>query len=458
MKAVQALKESTNEFSTTSSLRSDTSMNATDSTETAVASGPSTLGIPKSVISEAGTLRSPKETHGLIDALTHIKGVTENNIQLAPHRDEEDPAITVKTSTAASPGPKVLYRVEYRDILGKVVRSEEDKNPIQLTFSTSRGDVPVLEVVTIMREENEKKHSGNDANILSGVQYAKSQAMVNIHSQKLVNALRAVVEYYPGLSLLGNYISIPEPYELLIYHRAELIKYKTQHPEEHTREYQIECNEHIDLVLNFLESRFGEVLQEEDNRHKRDPPVCTFEYLWLLLKPGVLCYHSVGQERLEPYVYDRSSGGIEKGLATNYHIAMWNIDFDGEKLGRHTKLITIQPFDGEREINSLTIYPTKFYRGTFEDNLKLHGTTLEQKLIKRGEKFWELTKAIKYKEYDGTTVDYPHRTVSLFLLDCSLDSCPYLSLHVDNAGGSVRDGVACICDTTRHDSMLYSLE
>jgi hypothetical protein len=102
---------------------------------------------------------------------------------------------------------------------------------------------------------------------------------LKILSEHLMNALRAVVEYYLGLQLLSHAVEFNEPYKELIHHMDELEHYKDNQLADHPPEYQSKCKEHIEELLGYLRVTFGEKLKEEHLRHQRDPPVCTFPYL-----------------------------------------------------------------------------------------------------------------------------------------------------------------------------------
>lgn len=49
---------------------------------------------------------------------------------------------------------------------------------------------------------------------------------LKILSEHLMNALRAVVEYYPGLQRLSHNVEFNEPYQELIHRKSQLSQYK----------------------------------------------------------------------------------------------------------------------------------------------------------------------------------------------------------------------------------------
>lgn len=312
----------------------------------------------------------------------------------------------------------IRYRVRYEDSKGKVVKVQRPRAPFRLSSSS---DAPVLEVVTTVTGSSTDDSAIEDDDEQSSPIAEKKETLedqritkmvLKIRSQELLNALRSVVKYYPGQTLLGESVSFQEPFRLLVHHRAELEAYKFRHPKGHSEEYRKICNEHIDILLRFLREHFGGALEVEERRHRQNPPVCTFEWAWLLLKPGDTIYAETDNKIPGPpipYVIKSVTGGVGAEGPQAYHIGMWNVDSDGYMLGRSVAKGYILPFVGEREISYLTAYPTSFHHDS------PGGISLEQRLIARGKKFWEFCKGFAYKEYEGITLEKPYRRVRIFL-------------------------------------------
>ncbi|EXJ74892.1 uncharacterized protein A1O5_01588 [Cladophialophora psammophila CBS 110553] len=145
-----------------------------------------------------------------------------------------------------------------------------------------------------------------------------------IYSSKLINALRAVIDYYPGQDLLGDVVEFNEPFIFLVHHWDKLEQYKTNHPPQHTAEYQKECNEHIDLLLGLLDKYVGPEVRREKHRH--DQGVATFEYLWMLFKPGErLFVKDRVSKTLNSCLLDRIKGGVVDRKEKPYHLSTWDI-------------------------------------------------------------------------------------------------------------------------------------
>lgn len=89
---------------------------------------------------------------------------------------------------------------------------------------------------------------------------------MDIMSRKLTDALRDVVSYFPGSTLLGEKSDVPGPYRMLIHHQDELRAYKNNHPDCHDLSYREECNRHIDMLLEFFDHHSGKAVRDEQAR------------------------------------------------------------------------------------------------------------------------------------------------------------------------------------------------
>ncbi|KAH7420153.1 P-loop containing nucleoside triphosphate hydrolase protein [Cadophora sp. MPI-SDFR-AT-0126] len=214
---------------------------------------------------------------------------------------------------------------------------------------------------------------------------------LRIVSEHLMNALRAVVDYYPGLQLFSHDIRFDEPYKELIHHMVQLEKYKDSQPADHPAEYQATCKEHVDELLNYLKDNFSEKLEEEYMRHKRDIPVCTFPYLWLLFKPGEEVYHNWGNSIFSVFIVESVSGGVLEGTrAIGLRVMCFRLDYNSEVVGRARIIDVLQPFDGEKPIHELKIFPTRFYK---EDSKKQGFIPRQEQLLRNGKAYFKFCKS-----------------------------------------------------------------
>ena len=274
----------------------------------------------------------------------------------------------------------LVYRDEYRYRDGELAKFEEKNIMSELASGSGERDMldVIIKIVTVYTSNTpekaaNKKQETNDA--ASPTPESKKESslpeefeassiasrMMVILSRKLINALRDVISYYPGATLLGEKVEIMEPYRVLVHHQGEIRAYKDKHPKYHDKSYREECNQHIDTLLEFLDQHSGEAVRDEKERWERNPPVCTFEYLWLLYKPGEACYHENGAGQWNPYMTKVVYGGLKRKVLQTYNVEAWNINFDGFELGRCVQDVWIAPFDGEKKIKSLKYYPEVSY-------------------------------------------------------------------------------------------------
>ena len=325
----------------------------------------------------------------------------------------------------------LVYRDEYRYKDGELAKFEEKNITSELSSGSDERDKldVVIKIVTVYSSNTRKK----DANKKQETSDAKSttsepkkqsslpeefeassivsRRMV-ILSRKLINALRDVISYYPGTTLLGEKVEIHEPYRVLVHHQDELRAYKDKHPKYHDKSYREECNQHIDTLLEFLDQHSGKEVGDEKERWERKPPICTFENLWLLYKPGEACYHENGAGQWNPYITKAVYGGINRKGILSYTVEAWNINFDGFELGRCVQDVWIAPFDGEKEIRSLKYYPERFRIEDEQSNRRHHVNNSRERLFARGKKYWDLTKQRScYRDYSGKSATYPYNEV-----------------------------------------------
>lgn len=103
---------------------------------------------------------------------------------------------------------------------------------------------------------------------------------------------------------------------------------------------------------------------------------------------------------------------MNRGPRTSFVVDYLGIDFDGNALGPKTSKLSIDPFDDERKISDLPLYPIKYAEAS--NGLSARGsasleesTSLWAALLQRGRRFVELANAkhMKHCEYRGMTLD-----------------------------------------------------
>lgn len=220
----------------------------------------------------------------------------------------------------------------------------------------------------------------------------------------LINTFNAVIGSYPGTNFLGDTVSIVAPYTPLVHHRDALSRYRGAQPACHDDEYAATTAKHIDVLLSFLDKTYGERIREEEARHRRSPPVATFEWFWLLLRPGEVVYKEI-QNVWTPFVIDKvrpwPEGHVSRRISS-YAITCWDIRYSQDRMRRCVNQFTVSTWPGEQTIRTLEVVPAAFFP---EDLQKQGGLPMAVKQIQMGKLYWELVQRPAYREYDGQLVD-----------------------------------------------------
>ncbi|OCK86279.1 P-loop containing nucleoside triphosphate hydrolase protein [Lepidopterella palustris CBS 459.81] len=244
---------------------------------------------------------------------------------------------------------------------------------------------------------------------------------IQINSVAVINALRAVVEYYPGQNLIGDSLTVAEPYTILVHHEKELAAYRENFAPGNNQEDSEQCEgeadsyEHLGIVLDFLHQTLKDSLEKENARHAQEVPMTTYDMLWTLFKPGVDVYFDTQScGILDSYVVKSVNWEINNGSPVRYSICLWNLYYDSIYIGPRNHIAVVLPFDGEKEIASLDIFPCEYLR---EDKYKETPEAMRKRLEERGKMFFRLTSK-QCMWYDGLTTTFPrHRFTGLVMVD-----------------------------------------
>jgi len=319
--------------------------------------------------------------------------------------------------------PDVLYVVEFIGLGNRVVDTQMSDKPIDPTTALDSDNVDgpkkeqaVLEIVTRVstwkrstrrRRARELRHrnsyySDEDPVYYDGgrrqrtVDNGSSTTNMIIHSKHLKNALSAIVGYYPGVDFMDGLVSIDAPYQVLVHHMKDLELFKTNQPKCHDDDYAATTAKHIDILISFLEETLGKEIKEEERRWANDTPTATFNYFWLLLKPGEVFYkQQFGDWR--PFAISRVDlVHRDDDKYSRYIVDYWNVEFADNRLQRVMESFEVFAFDGEQAIHTLPVIPARFFPGGAK--------AATEKQIRLGKAYWDLVKRPTYKEYDGILV------------------------------------------------------
>lgn len=224
-----------------------------------------------------------------------------------------------------------------------------------------------------------------------------------IWSSHLKNALSSVITYYPfHFKVDDDPLNITSPYYVLYHHRKELELYRDSQPASHSPEYAATTAEHIDILLNFLEENSAPEIRKEEERHKLDFPMATYDYFWLLLKPGQVIY-AKRYDIWTPYVIAQVNKWQNAYHSRErYNIHAWLLESNGKNIERSMDFFTVAPWLGEQAISSLPVVPASFWK---DDMDKQGGVSMQDKCIAEGKFYWELLQGPKYLEYNGLLVN-----------------------------------------------------
>lgn len=314
---------------------------------------------------------------------------------------------------------EISYMVDYLklDSVGDWVFECSEKlenKPLDPDDFQIKGPKAILEV----HREAFRRSSDSKEGIIEFVGYPS----IFVKSVPLLNALKAIIEFQSEFDLLSadfretrrstdlNLGRFVYPFADLWYHRERLIDYKEEMKGNHDAEYSKITAEHIDMLLGYLDEQSGTEFKETDILRAENPTKCTFNSLWMILKPGSDVYVEE-QGQLNAYVIDTITGGVVWGssesLTKPYSVNVWNLNFDGQFLSRSAKVIEIPPFSGERDITSLSIFPTQLHKDEEGE------TPLRDVLVERGKRFIEVVKEPTFQEYSGNGRLQGLKTVSV---------------------------------------------
>jgi hypothetical protein len=334
------------------------------------------------------------------DGKEYVVVKTDSDVSPAPVESSTNTVDGDKKEEEPSKAPDVLYKVQYKDYSGNLKGTKILQEPYKLKKAVySNGETPILEVlysVTVwfptiykkgkmmQKDPDEEK----DENKKEFDERELAQKELIIHSDHLIKALRSIVTYYPGQSLLGDTITIKEPLSILVHYRKELQEYREKCDDPETYH-------HIGVLLKYLEDNLGDKILEEDARYQKPTPVATFEMLWMLFKPGKDVYAEIDEQRGGFVVQSCASvtKDREYGRPMPLKVMMWYLDYNGIKVGRRSHEVTIAPFEGEREITSLKVIPAEFLDSKPE-------LSPRKGLEDRGEKFYSMLNG-KQMDYNG---------------------------------------------------------
>lgn len=243
---------------------------------------------------------------------------------------------------------------------------------------------------------------------------AKGTSLI-IHSRAIMNALRSVVGYYPGVSLWNDEAEIKEPFCVIAHHLDTLkthqaslcyAKEDSAFTESCEKLSVSQAVEHLSMLFTHVEGIYKDMLEQEKERYKRG--MCTFHMLWYLFRPGATVYLQENHGNLSALVIqqikvDPSILYDSVGDRPPIEVSLWYLDYDGQEVGRCSRIINIKPFYGEKRIMALDVYPCQ-YQGDID------GGKTRADLIKYGRRWYKYL-AVDQMQYSGRLWNSGNREV-----------------------------------------------
>ncbi|KAL8827476.1 MAG: hypothetical protein Q9170_007000 [Blastenia crenularia] len=349
--------------------------------------------------------------------------------------------------------PHVVYKVQYRNaISGQIVYTRETEGP---TGIDSKGpkQVPVLELITDVDTNATIERTGKLEDPPEIV-LAVGRPVLKINSPAIINALQKVVDYYPNQNFSGESIIVPEPFAVLIHHESELASFRETYAPGEPRSQSEHCErendtyEHLGILQNFLQDRVGVSIETERQRYKRG--FATFSMLWMLLKPGTTVYcDSYENGSYNAYVIDSVTGIVPDNPNSSIEIGCWFLNFDGDHIGKCAFTVHQKPFNGEKKIPALEVFPCEYWE---DKPTERNGKGLRESLEERGKLFFKLVSRCCMK-YDGLTATWPRIYYKGLVMADSETYCkneasgskPKIGMLSDGVPRAVRQCLCTVC-------------
>ncbi|KAF2276670.1 P-loop containing nucleoside triphosphate hydrolase protein [Westerdykella ornata] len=353
-------------------------------------------------------------------------------------------------------GPKrIRYRIYYKDEQGAIVEKsqyrtskpditpdpeeEADKDEDEYTIQPEAvfdiiTHVTIRDVVATESVSTEAAAAGaaGEGALAEGTEKPRKTFKIRsidtsqmvIRSKPLIEAIRAVVTYYPGQELGGNTITVEEPYYMLLHHQNDLREYFRKESEnsdnasagpdntngEPAKGADTQGYHDFKVLQAYLDAVWKKKIDREILRYKESPPKATFDMLWRLFKPGSRVFAKDdfrdSEEKLAGFIVRSLTLDGLNSPAPRLHIRLWYLDNIGNFIDRTPLSVTINSYEGAKDITTLPVYPVEIKEGDFTINLN---SDLEAHLIERGKRCWKILEAVFEKKclevkYNGPVI------------------------------------------------------
>jgi hypothetical protein len=338
-------------------------------------------------------------------------------------------------NTAASPSdsnrgqshPWIRYLTQYRrhgttDVVHSIAHLDENdfEGTNRVNYNTGTQS-PAFEVLAVYSISPLAGYSNKDPDAPENpapTTGATPSYFLRIYSWAIINALRAVVEYYPGANLSGDVIELSWPYPLLIHHYDELRRFQKRceatDPSELCKR-EMDAAEHLRLLLEYLDTHIMERVKAEKKRYSEGS--LTFDYQWVVWKPGTtMMMKNRSSDSWVIGVVHSCKGGVYEHPPTPWIITLWNLQYDGKYLSRrHTNQMRYVSYDGAMDITEriISIDCSKYDDESMKKIMEQQSSVKEA--VEAGEMYWDFLKPVCQK-HKGATWENPANEESRALL------------------------------------------
>lgn len=347
----------------------------------------------------------------------------------------------------------IRYKVKYIGKGGSDVIL--DKNPDAVYDAE---EPPIFEHIDVQLSSLSNMSEKVDSDALAKTVVATGHSYINIFSPAVAEALRCVVDYFPGVYLSESVIRVPEPYNIFVFFEQQLTEYR-ERLDKAAETDPLTCanrwaSKHIAIVQDFVKKRIQAQVDAERQRHARG--YVSFDMLWLLYKPGADMYFDRWNiKEHEPFVMTGVEFTFINDIADLYKVRLWNIDADFDRVGPSPWEFKVHRFAGERKIVDLPAFPCEYLH--FSEDVESENIPgIREHLVNRGKKWYNLRREIRPYHFDGFTTTFPRRSFNELVI---VDSRPFIGhpedrkLLIDSIAHPSSPLEICSCD--RCEERIY---
>lgn len=393
-------------------------------------------------------------------------------------------------------GLPFIARTDWATFSSTRMREEDDlcvidvlmEDPV-ITWQTSSGTRNGYFRPYKNKYERFGKHASKQQNWLRNPGRQAMPERIRIHSRHILRILEAVQS--GKLFDVDGPLVMTRPFKALAYY-GESIRLKLRALEQGFRPREIlegtnvhleaedegdlidsktTC-EHLRCLVEFMDTY---LLEKQQFLASEDCKSAAFTDLWLLFQPGDEVVESTKYRQAYRVVYVGGSAHkseppqvslASKPAQTSLTVTCAYLDFDGTRLGHVTKKFKIEPFEGERVITSLPVYPLRFAPRSEG------GQPLRQKLVQRGVMFPDAAK-IAHMYHSGLAVETGEEIHGPVIVDFEeafspknkRNWQPVLESLAESSGTRLSsgsdanpcNGTCCINDTVYNDNFVDDL-